>query len=125
MLKKMEIEINKEKYSVLAEWVKDTLWIHCQGQTWSYQSTSGQRRKTSKAVLAGANIISPMPGKVVKVFVKEGQELKVGESVVVVEAMKMEHTLKASSACKVEKISVQVGQQVQLAELLVAMKELK
>ncbi len=45
-----------------------------------------------------ATIASPMPGKVVAVLVKEGQEVAEGDGLVVVEAMKMENELKAPRA---------------------------
>lgn len=55
---------------------------------------------------------SPMPGKILKVLVKEGQEVHVGTPILVMEAMKMEHTIKASKAGKIEKIHYKEGDQV-------------
>lgn len=43
-------------------------------------------------------VTSPMPGRVVKVFVKSGQEVKAGDTLLVMEAMKMEHIVKAPCA---------------------------
>ena len=56
---------------------------------------------------------SPMPGKVVKVLVREGDEVKAGQGVIVVEAMKMENELKAPRDGKVEKVSVVEGATVE------------
>ncbi|TES92460.1 MAG: acetyl-CoA carboxylase biotin carboxyl carrier protein subunit [Candidatus Cloacimonadota bacterium] len=60
------------------------------------------------------NIIkSPMPGSVVKLNVKEGDEVKEGDILVIVEAMKMENELRASGDLKVKKIYVKEGDQVE------------
>ena len=60
------------------------------------------------------NIIkSPMPGSVVKLNVKEGDEVKEGDILVIVEAMKMENELRASGDLKVKKIFIKEGEQVE------------
>lgn len=62
---------------------------------------------------------SPMPGLVVAVEVKEGQEINPGEGLVIVEAMKMENELKANFKGKVKNIRVKEGQAVEKDEVLI------
>lgn len=69
-------------------------------------------RSKSKAHVVG-QMTSPMPGKILKIFVKVGDEVKAGTPILVMEAMKMEHTIKASKAGKIEKIHFKEGDQVQ------------
>jgi len=57
-------------------------------------------------------ISSPMPGKVVKVLVKEGDKVKAGETVVVVSAMKMESEYKVKQDRVIKKLLVKVGDTV-------------
>jgi 3-methylcrotonyl-CoA carboxylase alpha subunit len=68
-----------------------------------------------------SRLVSPMPGKVVKINVKEGDEVNEGMIMIVVEAMKMENNIVASGKAKVKKILVAEGQMVdnkmQLIEL--------
>ena len=68
-----------------------------------------------------SRLISPMPGKVVKINVKEGDEVKEGTVMMVVEAMKMENNIVAVGKAKVKKVFVAEGQMVdnkmQLLEL--------
>jgi biotin carboxyl carrier protein len=64
-------------------------------------------------------ITSPMPGRVLKVLVAEGDEVAVGQSVVVVEAMKMENELKTTKAGKVAEIFAQAGATVEAGAKLV------
>lgn len=59
-----------------------------------------------------SRLVSPMPGKVVKVNVKEGDEVKEGQIMLVVEAMKMENNIVASGVARVKKILVTEGQMV-------------
>lgn len=62
---------------------------------------------------------SPMPGLVVAIEIKEGQEVKPGDGLVIVEAMKMENELKASFKGKVKNIRVKEGQAVEKDEVLI------
>ena len=57
-------------------------------------------------------IVSPMPGKVIKINVKEGKKVKKGDIIMVVEAMKMENNIVAPKDGKVEKINVKAGEMV-------------
>ena len=54
-------------------------------------------------------MLCPMPGLVVSIAVKEGQEVKAGETVAVVEAMKMENVLRAEIDGTVKKINAKPG----------------
>ncbi len=57
----------------------------------------------------GKQVLCPMPGLVVSIAVKEGQEVKAGETVAVVEAMKMENVLRAEIDGMVKKINAKPG----------------
>ncbi|HFC10078.1 MAG TPA: acetyl-CoA carboxylase biotin carboxyl carrier protein subunit [Chloroflexi bacterium] len=62
---------------------------------------------------------APMPGLVVSVPVTEGQEVKKGDVLVVLESMKMQNELKSPKAGKVEKVKVSDGQTVDQGEVMV------
>ena len=68
---------------------------------------------------AGGSIKAPMPGNVVKVMVEEGDEVTVGQSIVVVEAMKMENEVRSSVDGTVVKVSVAAGDSVGTSEVMV------
>ena len=68
-------------------------------------------RRQMKSVDHG-QMKSPMPGKILKLLVSVGDEVIVGTSLLVMEAMKMEHTIKASKAGIIEKIHFKEGDQV-------------
>jgi 3-methylcrotonyl-CoA carboxylase alpha subunit len=71
---------------------------------------------------AGGRLTAPMPGKVVAVIAKNGQTVRKGEPLVIMEAMKMEHTIAAPSDGLVEEILYQVGDQVADGAPLLAFK---
>lgn len=64
-------------------------------------------------------LLSPMPGLLVSLLVSEGQEVKAGEQVAVIEAMKMENTLRAERDCVVGRIHVQPGDTVERDQAIV------
>lgn len=67
----------------------------------------------------GNNITSPMPGKIVDIFVSEGDLINEGEPILNLEAMKMQNEITAPCNGMVQKISVKPGQTVMQDELLV------
>jgi biotin carboxyl carrier protein len=72
------------------------------------------RRASGKFTLEGPQRVdAPMPGKVVRVLVKQGDEVQEGQGLVVVEAMKMENELKSPKAGKVRELHAQEGQAVE------------
>jgi biotin carboxyl carrier protein len=64
-------------------------------------------------------ITSPMPGNIFKVNVKPGDVVKKGQTLVVLEAMKMENEINAPADGKVVDVKVKVGQGVALGQILV------
>ena len=57
-------------------------------------------------------LVAPMPGKVIEVRVKKGDKVKAGETLIIIEAMKMEHSIKATENGKVIKLMASLNQQV-------------
>ncbi len=64
-------------------------------------------------------IISPMPGKVVKIMVSVGDQLKAGDTALVIEAMKMQSNYKVASDCTIKEILIQEGDAVNGDQVLI------
>ena len=79
--------------------------------------------KKAGAAASGDSVTSPMQGTVVKVVVEEGQEVAEGETVVVIEAMKMEQPLKAHKAGTVTGLKAEVGVTVTNGEVICELKD--
>ncbi|MGA7302985.1 MAG: biotin/lipoyl-containing protein, partial [Candidatus Sulfotelmatobacter sp.] len=63
-------------------------------------------------------IVAPMPGKVVRLLVKEGDEVELGAGVAVVEAMKMQNEIKSPKKGTVQKIMATEGAAVNAGDVL-------
>ena len=88
----------------------DTTWVHVDGGTYALTPLPPVRRGGA-AGSADASVRSPMPGAVLAVHVADGDAVEKGTPLLVVEAMKMEHTLVAPTAGTAE-VRVRVGDQV-------------
>eukprot|EP00471_Norrisiella_sphaerica_P004370 CAMPEP_0184480718 /NCGR_PEP_ID=MMETSP0113_2-20130426/2235_1 /TAXON_ID=91329 /ORGANISM="Norrisiella sphaerica, Strain BC52" /LENGTH=682 /DNA_ID=CAMNT_0026859389 /DNA_START=292 /DNA_END=2340 /DNA_ORIENTATION=- len=67
-------------------------------------------------------VLSPMPGLIYSVNVKEGDKVELGEEVVVVEAMKMQNALQAPASGKISKILVAAGDSVDADQILIELE---
>ena len=106
-----------------AQLIKNTLWVHFEGRTFSLDASAGRKaRKKAGGGGSSDQVMAPMPGKITKIMLKAGDKVSAGQAVLVMEAMKMEYTLKAEVAGVVESISSQVGDQVVLGKQLVKIK---
>ncbi len=65
-------------------------------------------------------IVAPMHGRVIALFVEDGEEVAEGARLAVVEAMKMEHALTAPMAGRIERLAAKVGQTVEQGQVLMA-----
>jgi acetyl-CoA/propionyl-CoA carboxylase biotin carboxyl carrier protein len=92
------------------------LWIADERGTWHLREAEEQKIHRA-ADAREAEIPSPMPGSVIAVQVSSGAEVSEGDVVVVVEAMKMEHSLAAPVSGRVE-VLVSVGDQVTVDQVL-------
>jgi acetyl-CoA/propionyl-CoA carboxylase biotin carboxyl carrier protein len=97
------------------------LWIADERGTWHLREAEEQKIHRA-AGARPAEVISPMPGNVIAVQVTSGAEVSEGEAVVVVEAMKMEHSLAAPVSGRVE-VLVSVGDQVKVDQVLARIKD--
>jgi biotin carboxyl carrier protein len=76
------------------------------------------RRHGSVEVEGRQQILAPMPGKVVRLLVQAGEEVKAGQGLLVVEAMKMQNEVRSPKTGKVERLLAKEGQPVNAGEVL-------
>lgn len=67
-------------------------------------------------------VIAPFPGKVLEIAVKEGQTIKVDDTVLILEAMKMENEIYSDYDGEIEEIKVKVGDSVAANDVLMIIK---
>ena len=102
--------------------------VHLHGKTVPVQvrqaGAFGRQKKEGAAIATTGpqRVVSPMPGKVVRVLVSPGDEVKARQGLVVVEAMKMENELRAGRNGRVREVAVSEGQSVDAGTLLVVVE---
>ena len=96
--------------------------VTVRGSNHLVQVLDPRRRRQANPLDAGEGpqeILAPMPGKVVKVLVVEGQPVSSGDGLLVIEAMKMQNEVRASRSGRVEKVHVREGAGVETGFKLV------
>lgn len=102
-------------------WQGSTCFVQYQGRAFALKELP-RFRDRSQETEKGA-LTAPMPGKVVQVNVEDGAEVEAGATLVVLEAMKMEHAVKAPEAGTVQRVEVAVGDQVEESQVLVVLED--
>jgi len=101
----------------------NTLYYKFDVEVVDNESRYRQSRMKSKQVHNDNTIRSPMPGKVVRVFVKPGDIVEAGQALVVLSAMKMESEFKAGKKGVVKEVPVKEGDTVDTNQLLVVIDD--
>lgn len=129
-MKKFNIKVNGISYEVEVEEIQETAAAAPQAaapkvaapKVEAPKKEKAGKAKAKEAVAAGAgehSIDAPMPGKIVKVVVEEGQTVKAGDVLLVLEAMKMQNEITADADGTVKAVNVEAGQNVKVKESLV------
>ncbi len=124
---KTQLTIEKEgvEHKIQCEIIDKKIWFKLNDQIHSYDIlslTESAARKSNTTNKSADRILAPMPGRVTKIFVVEKQSVQKGDALLVMEAMKMEYTLKADLPGQIEKILAKVGDQATLGQLLMQLK---
>lgn len=101
----------------------NTLYFKFDVEVIDNESRYRQNRMQSKQIQNDNTIKSPMPGKVVRVFVKPGDLVEAGQPLIVLSAMKMESEFKAGKRGIVREVPVKEGETVEQNQLLVVIED--
>ncbi len=109
--KDIEVEVDGKRFSV-------SMWVPDQAAT--NDGKTPRRRAHNRAVAAGGSgqIGAPMQGTIVKVLVAIGDEVAVGDTICVLEAMKMENNIQAETQGIVVKLDVEAGNAVGAGDII-------
>jgi biotin carboxyl carrier protein len=115
-------------YKCRVEWKREQLFsggffrVVLRRQNYGVAITDPKRLRSGQGSAAhqtgAAEIVSPMPGKIVRILVSAGATLEAGAGVIVVEAMKMQNEMKAPKAGVVVSINTEEGATVDAGEVL-------
>ncbi len=110
------VELIKEEKSAIVKVNGNVYTLSVEDQ---YDQLLKQLGMDSLAVSKILQIKAPMPGLVLSVLVAEGDEIKKGDNLLVLEAMKMENMIKSPTEGIVKKIEIKQGNKVEKNELLI------
>ncbi len=115
------VEVNGKRFDVKM-WVPDAPVVAMAAG--AAKAAKKPRASAGGAVAGGGsgNVEVPMQGTIVKVLVEVGQEVEVGQAVVVLEAMKMENQIAAERAGKIKEIKVKAGETVGAGDVVVVIE---
>jgi len=114
----LSLIVDTASYSAMLDWRGTKLDVRLRHSTIPIEILDEKklrlRRAAARFTVAGRQVVAtPMPGKVVKVLVRVGDEVKRGQGLVVIEAMKMENEMKSPKDGKVVELLVVEGQAVE------------
>ena len=118
---KAELVIDGKTFEVTAESVQSPSPTPQQPYTQTHvaQSPSAAAGPKEPGAPSGKVLVAQMPGTVLKLTVEPGQEVKAGQVLLVLEAMKMENEIRSDRNGRVSRLLVEAGQQVQTGQGLV------
>lgn len=120
--------IHGERVRARALMVDGELWLHLDGRTWVLkeevtQVATGSHSMGAANVDSTGELLAPMPGKILKVNARAREKVSSGQSLIVMEAMKMEYTISAPFDGEVKELLCREGQQVELNQKLIVVEE--
>jgi len=121
-----EIRIRSAGRSVLATLfrTREALWIHADGRTWCFRTaTTTRTRAKASSVAEGPELRAPMTGTVRRIAVAPGDCVERGAPLLALEAMKMEHLLRAPRDVKIASVHCREGETVDLGSILLSFDE--
>lgn len=115
-----EVTVNGTTFQVAIEKEQKTAFKSAAPKAAAAPAAKAEAPKAD-APAGGKKVLSPLPGSIIKVLVKEGQAVKKGDTLLTLESMKMENTIAADQDGIVTKIAVTAGQNVMQEDLLVVL----
>ena len=116
------LRIGAEAFGVLVAADGDAVYIHIEGSTFAVRYVDPVQRYASHAGGSADDVAeAPMPGVAIAVHVKEGQRVSAGDTLMVIESMKLETAIKAWREGVVAAVHVGVGQTFQRSAPLLSL----
>ena len=116
----IKLEVNGTAYTVTVDQeIKQTKKPVASTPRPQVSPAAGGSVQKSNAPVAGSKVTTPLPGTILDVFVNVGDSVKEGQTVVLLEAMKMENNIEADCAGTVKEVKVRKGDRVREGEVLV------
>lgn len=120
---KLDLLIDGKRVTACVSSENTKRWVTVNGQTFVLTKSSGARRSGHGGQHAAGELTAPMPGQVRAVNVSEGDVVTKGQTLLVLEAMKMEIRIHALQDGTVKKLFVKQGQTIEREQVLIDIQE--
>lgn len=120
---KLDLLIDGKRVTACVSSENTKRWVTVNGQTFVLTKSSGARRSGHGGQHAAGELTAPMPGQVRAVNVSEGETITKGQTLMVLEAMKMEIRIHAPQDGVVKKLFVKQGETVEREQVLIDIQE--
>jgi 3-methylcrotonyl-CoA carboxylase alpha subunit len=120
---RMVVETEGRSLPVRVIRMADDIEVVVTGDTYRFSLALQEEQHANIEGQRGKGLIAPMPGLVLRVLVKEGERVRTHQTLVVIEAMKMEHAIEAPHDGTVKKVHCAEGGRVTEGQLLVELEE--
>ncbi|HET9589109.1 MAG TPA: biotin/lipoyl-containing protein [Anaerolineales bacterium] len=120
---KLDLLINDERVTAYVSSDNAKRWVTVNGQTSVLTRSSGARTRGHGGHHAAGTLTAPMPGQIRAVNVGEGDPVTKGQTLLVLEAMKMEIRVQAPLDGVIKKLFVKQGQTVEREQILIEVEE--
>ena len=123
-MKKYKINVNGQSYEVEVEEINGEITPVVSTPTPKVVSSPAQKApstpkpKPPVASAEGEEVTAPMPGKILQLKAKEGDSVSEGDTILILEAMKMENEIIANASGSIKKINVAVNDMVDTGDVL-------
>ena len=125
--KKFEVEVNLKNYDVAEVKVNNKNFdIKISGHSPEAKKPEAKKPEAQKPEQSEqsnpGDLLALMPGKIIKVLVSEGQKIKMGEPVIIMESMKMEQTIVSSADGVIESLNVSEGETIEVGSVMLVIR---
>ena len=110
------VEVNGQAQFAHVAKVDDSWWIHFDGRI---HVVNGHETGSADSSAGEGGLTAPMPGTILEIYAKVGQRVREGQTLLVMEAMKMEHRIQAPKAGEVLSVNFSEGDRVDMGATLV------
>ena len=110
------VEVNGQAQFAHVAKVGDSWWIHLDGRI---HVVNGHETGSADSSAGEGGLTAPMPGTILEIYAKAGQRVREGQTLLVMEAMKMEHRIQAPKAGEVLSVNFSEGDRVDMGATLV------
>ena len=119
---RLVIRIDQQIYDIYWAARDNTRWISLHGCTYALEKPSQRLRALNQEATGENQLRAPMPAQVREVLAAAGDQVELGDSLIILEAMKMEIQLSAPGKARVAEVLVEAGESVERDQILVRLE---